>query len=670
VTGSMMPEVIPTKPWRMSTPVPAASFTTLLVVVVIVACVYVGREVLVPMALAVLMSFVLAPPVDFLQRWYVPRSMAVIGVVLLAFAGVFSLGGLMISQVDQLASDLPGYQSTLRAKIQSLRGVATGTGTLERASEVLQNLGHEIDRPASASPLPASPALLPTSPDRPIPVEVRQPDAGALQTLAALISPLIHPLATTGIVVIFIIFILIQRQDLRNRLVRLAGSRDLQRTTAAIDDAGQRLSRLFLTQLMLNAGFGLVIGLGLWFIGVPSAALWGMLAMILRFVPYIGPPISAIFPLVLAAAVGTGWGMVLWTIALFLAAEGIVGQAIEPVVSGHSTGLSPVAIIASATFWTWLWGPIGLILATPMSVCLVVLGRHVDRLKFLDVMLGDRPPLTPPELVYQRMLARDSVEAAEQAEEFLKERPLVTYYEEVLVEALKLAQTDADRGLLDDDLMLRIRDAVAEIVDDLSAHEDESGQVPAVGTGATTDGPLAHIDLAEEALDRAEELPNNWRTGKPVLCIPGIGRLDEAFTLIVAQLIERQEIGVRTEQCDALSMSRVFSLDTGGVELLCVCYLANVTSAQIRYSVRRLRRKAPDAFILVTLAGEATNFDVKTAFPSSERVELVQQSLSETVAKVLSFATGSSKLDALVVVPSPQLPLVMDPRGQSELRAI
>jgi hypothetical protein len=268
------------------------------------------------------------------------------------------------------------------------------------------------------------------------------------------------------------------------------------------------------------------------------------------------------------------------------------------------------------------------------------------------------------------MLARDSVEAAEQAEEFLKERPLVTYYEEVLVEALKLAQTDADRGLLDDDLMLRIRDAVAEIVDDLSAHEDESGQVPAVGTGATTDGPLAHIDLAEEALDRAEEVPNNWRTGKPVLCIPGIGRLDEAFTLIVAQLIERQEIGVRTEQCDALSMSRVFSLDTGGVELLCVCYLANVTSAQIRYSVRRLRRKAPDAFILVTLAGEATNFDVKTAFPSSERVELVQQSLSETVAKVLSFATSSSKLDALVVVPSPQLPLVMDPRGQSELRAI
>jgi predicted PurR-regulated permease PerM len=675
---SVMSENLEMKPWRVSTPVPGAALTTLLLAVVIVGCVYIGREVLVPMALAILMSFVLAPPVDFLQRWYVPRSAAVIGVVLLAFAGVFSLGGLMISQVNQLASDLPSYQSTLREKIESLRGVAAGTGTLERASEVLQKLSQEIDRPNAIAPsansaLPGSAEPRPAelrSADRPIPVEIRQPDAGALQTLAALIAPLIHPLATTGIVVIFIIFILIQRQDLRNRLVRLAGSRDLQRTTAAIDDAGQRLSRLFLTQLALNSGFGLVIGTGLWFIGVPSPALWGMLAMILRFVPYIGPPISAIFPLVLAAAVGTGWGMVLWTGALFLVAESIVGNVVEPVVCGHSTGLSPVAIIASATFWTWLWGPIGLILATPLTVCLVVLGRHVDRFKFLDVMLGDQPPLTPPELVYQRMLAQDSIEAAEQAENFLKGKPLLAYYEEVLVEALKLAQTDADRGLLDDDRMLRVRDAVAEIVDDLSAHKDVSGQVSAVAADAKTDAPLAHIDSAEESLGRTEEIPNDWRTGKPVLCIPGIGPLDEAFTLIVAQSIERQDIGVRAEKWDALSMSRIFSLDTGGVEVMCLCYLANVTSAQIRYSVRRLRRKAPDAFILVTLAGEATNFDMKTVFPSSERIEFVQQSLGETVARILAIATSSSKIGELAAVPSPQLSVATIPRSQPELRAI
>jgi predicted PurR-regulated permease PerM len=667
----VMPETPQMKSWSVSSPVPGASFTTLLFAVVIVGCVYVGREVLVPMALAVLMSFVLAPPVDFLQRWYVPRSLAVIGVVLLAFAGVFSLGGLMISQVDQLASDLPRYQSTLREKIRNLRGVAVGTGTLERASEVLQKLSQEIDRPSAVAPTAATPATMPRSPDRPIMVEVKQADPGALQTLAALIAPLIHPLATTGIVVIFIIFILIQKQDLRNRLVRLAGARDLQRTTAAIDDAGQRLSRLFLTQLALNAGFGLVIGTGLWFIGVPSAPLWGMLAMILRFVPYIGPPISAIFPLVLAAAVGTGWTMVLWTGALFLVVESIVGNAVEPVVCGHSTGLSPVAIIASATFWTWLWGPIGLILATPLSVCLVVLGRHVDRLKFLDVMLGDRPPLTPPELVYQRMLARDSVEAAEQAEEFLKEKTLLTYYEEVLVEALKLAQTDADRGFLDDDRMLRIRDAVAEIVDDLSDYKDKSDEVAAVGTDAKSDAPLAHINSAEESLGRtAEGVPLKWRNGKPVLCIPGIGPLDEAFTLIVAQSIERREIGVRAERWDALSVSRVFSLDTDGVELMCLCYLANVTSAQIRYSVRRLRRKAPDAFILVTLAGEATSTDLNTAFQSSARIEFVQQSLRKTVAKVLAIATSSSKPDELAAAVSPQLSVATNPRSRPELRAI
>jgi hypothetical protein len=268
------------------------------------------------------------------------------------------------------------------------------------------------------------------------------------------------------------------------------------------------------------------------------------------------------------------------------------------------------------------------------------------------------------------MRARYSVEAAEQAEQFLKEKPLLTYYEEVLVEALKLAQTDADRGLLDDDRMLRVRDAVAEIVDDLSAHKDVSGQVSAVAADAKTDAPLAHIDSAEESLGRTEEIPNDWRTGKPVLCIPGIGPLDEAFTLIVAQSIERQDIGVRAEKWDALSMSRIFSLDTGGVEVMCLSYLANVTSAQIRYSVRRLRRKAPDAFILVTLAGEATNFDMKTVFPSSERIEFVQQSLGETVARILAIATSSSKIGELAAVPSPQLSVATIPRSQPELRAI
>ncbi len=298
-----------------SYPVSGSALTSVWLGVVVVAALYFCREVLVPIALAILLSFVLSPLVRLLHRWRFPRGVAVAVVGFGAFATIFGLGALMVSQVNELANDLPRYQSTLRDKIQTLRGVSAGAGVLERASEVLQNLSKEIDKPKSRqinSLLRENPA-----PNKPISVEVKQPDLGALQTLATLITPLIHPLTTTGIVVIFVIFILIQQQDLRNRLVRLAGAQDLQRTTLAIDDAGERLSRLFLTQLVLNASFGFVIGSGLWIIGIPSAPLWGMLTMILRFVPYIGVPISAIFPLVLAAAVGSGWTMVLWTAVLF-----------------------------------------------------------------------------------------------------------------------------------------------------------------------------------------------------------------------------------------------------------------------------------------------------------------------------------------------------------------
>jgi predicted PurR-regulated permease PerM len=457
--------------------------------------------------------------------------------------------------------------------------VAGGTGTLERASEVLHDLSKQIEGPNNK----VSPGSLSENgaSDKPIPVEIKQPNPGALQTLAALITPLIHPLTTTGIVAIFVIFILLQRQDLRNRLVRLAGARDLQRTTAALDDAGQRLSRLFLTQLALNASFGCVIGLGLWIVGVPSAPLWGMLAMIMRFVPYIGALISAIFPLILAAAVGPGWTMFLITAALFIVAETIVGQAIEPLVYGQSTGLSPVAVIVSATFWTWLWGPVGLILATPLSMCLVVVGRHVDRLEFLEVMFGDQPPLTPAELIYQRMLANDPIEAAEQARTFLKEKPLVEYYDEILLEGLRLAEADSKRGLLNDERKHRIRDAVAEIADDLSAHEDNNKEP--VERGATEGeavSPLAHLDKAEGARETTV-LPDRWRDGHPVLCIPGVGPLDEAVAILVAQLVERRGIGARSEQPDALSLSRILSLDTKNVALIC---LATSVTPQVRRS--------------------------------------------------------------------------------------
>jgi predicted PurR-regulated permease PerM len=642
-----MSELVSSKLQRPITPLAESTLNTVLIAVVVIATLYFGREVLVPIALAILLTFVLAPLVRILQRWYFPRIVAVMLVCLIAFTAIFGLGALMVSQVNQLARNLPGYQSTLGEKIQSLQGVAAGTGTLERASEVLKDLGKEIDRPNNST----SPNSLTESgaPDKPIPVEIKQPDPGALQTLVALLTPLIHPLTTTGIVAVFVIFILMQRQDLRNRLVRLAGAQDLQRTTAALDDAGRRLSRLFLTQLALNACFGCVIGAGLWSIGVPSAPLWGMLAMIMRFVPYIGALISAIFPLVLAAAVGPGWTMVLETAALFLIAETIVGQAVEPLVYGQSTGLSPVAVIVSATFWTWLWGPVGLILATPLSMCLVVVGRHIDRLEFLEVMFGDRPPLTPAELIYQRMLANDPVEAAEQARMFLKEKPLIEYYDEILLEGLRLAEADSERGLLNDERKRRIRDAVAEIVDDLSAHKDNLESIDRGDSKTEGESPLAHLNKTEGARAIAV-IPERWRNGHPVLCIPGMGLLDEAAAILVAQVVERCGIGARSEQPDALSLSRILGLDTTNVALICLCYVGDATSAQIGYAIRRIRRKTSDAFILVSLFGNAKLVD---GFDHQSDIGVVIQSLDATVDKIVATVIRIDTKNDLLSLGSP-----------------
>ena len=442
----------------------------------IVATLYFGRDVFVPVALSILLSFVLAPLVHALQDFRVPRAISVIGVVLLAFSIIFVIGGVIATQMTQLAGELPRYESNMRAKIQSLRGTAAANNTLERAADVLQDLSKELNKPKEpSSARTAAPTAnsLPGQDARPIPVEVRQPPPTALESIAALISPLLHPLMTSGIVIIFVIFTLLQREDLRNRLIKLAGSHDLQKTTVALNDAAERLSRLFLSQLALNSAFGLVIGTGLWFIGVPSAVLWGILAGILRFVPYIGVFIAAVFPLLLAVAVDPGWSMLLWSAALFVIVEPLVGQVIEPLLYGRSTGLSPLAVVVSATFWTALWGPIGLVLATPLTICLVVLGRHVENLKFLEVMFGDRPALSPSELFYQRMLADDPAEALDNAEQFLKERPLAAYYDEVALKGLKLAQADLDRNALDTLHLQRIRDSVIELVRELDDHEDQ-----------------------------------------------------------------------------------------------------------------------------------------------------------------------------------------------------
>jgi hypothetical protein len=418
----------------------------------------------------------------------------------------------------------------------------------------------------------------------------------------------------------------------------------MQRTTAALDDAGQRLSRLFLSQITVNASFGLLVGIGLQLIGVPSAPLWGLIAMILRFVPYVGSPAAAIFPLILAAAVGSGWGMMLMTAGLFVTLQLIAGQIVEPQVYGRSSGLSPVAIVLSASFWTWLWGPIGLVLATPLTVCLVVVGRHVDRLQFFDVLLGNQPALTPPQLIYQRMLAGDPIEASQQAQTFLEDATLDDYYDMILLNGLRLAEADMRLGRLPPERIDRVLATVREVADDLETHEDRADNADPAADDRSDLARL--VPLTRD--DTVPPLMAEWQQPGAVLCIPGSSKLDEAAALVLAQLLKRRGFGATAETADALSMSRIFSLDLSQAFACCICYVGKPSNAMIQYTVRRLIKKRKCGRIVIAMLGADNDVDMpanaetmtvigdfasvvdciaKTAtdFPSTAPVALIEQ---------------------------------------------
>jgi predicted PurR-regulated permease PerM len=600
--------------------------------VIAVAALYFARELFVPLALAILLSFALGPLVTFLRRWHFGRIPSTIAAVLVGFLIISGVGSLIGSQLAQLAEKLPQYQSNISEKIHSLQGATTESGLISRASGMLRGLTGEITRTAQPHDdiAPVAPALTPhgDQPQQPVPVEIHRADPTTLELIQTILDPLLQPLATTGIVIVFVIFFLLQRGDLRDRFIRLAGARDLQRTTKALDDAGRRLSRYLLAQTALNAGSGVLIAIGLWLIGVPNPILWGILAMLLRFVPYIGPVIAAIFPAALALAIDPGWSMLLWTGALFLVVEAVTGQLIEPFLYSRSTGLSAVAVVLAAAFWTWLWGPVGLLLSTPLTLCLVVLGRHVERLEFLDIILGDRPALTREEKFYQRMLANNPDEAAHQAEEFLKENPLAAYYDEVAIRGLALAQMDVNRGVLDHERRVLIKEAIEGVIDDLSDYNNAALR--------RKDAEDALAALSTAPSDGA--VPELWR-GKAVMCIAGRGSLDEAAAAMLAQLLDKRGIGTNVVPSDAVSAANMFRLDVTEVQMVCLSYLEPGEFTNARFLVRRLRRKLPRVEILV---GFWTLSEDDARHRDAQRetgADIVVTSLQQAVERVVAAAT-------------------------------
>jgi predicted PurR-regulated permease PerM len=608
----------------------------------VIAALYFAKAILVPLALAILLTFVLAPPVRFLRAWGLGRVPSVAIVVFCAFLVIFGIGSFIGQQLAQLAGKLPQYDYVIQHKIQELSSAASG-GTLERFSGFLESLSKQIGKRDSNS-TDSPPQKTSDGSDAPVPVEIHQPPPTPIDVLKRFFVPLLDPLATTGVVVVFVIFFLLERRDLRDRLIRLAGSYDLQRTTEAINDAAQRLSRYFIAQTALNGFFGLIVAIGLGLIGVPNPVLWGIIGMVLRFVPYIGAIISAAFPVTLAIAVDPGWSMALWTVALFLIVEPLIGQVIEPLVYGHSTGLSPVAVIVAASFWTWLWGAIGLLLSTPLTVCLAVLGRHVEWLQFLEILIADEAPLTPAQSFYQRALAGDTDDVSDQAEEFLKTHSLLAYYDEVALQALILAEIDLRRGALDDKQIFQINQAVRRLLDELAGYEDKLPQA-----ATSEDGRSLSLAVQPSEEPRQPNLPGVKPSdiapelaGEPIVCIAGRGPFDETATAMLVQVLEKHGLKAHLESNTAVSSLNVVRLKGTGVRMACLSLLdIGHTLAHLRYATRRVRAQLSQVQILACLWGHDRSAAATAALRASAGADLYAFSLTEAVSVVLATARST-----------------------------
>ena len=540
---------------------------TLLAVGLVVAFLYFAHEVIVPIALAVLLSFLLAPAVRWLRRWHLGRVTAVALTVLIACLVMLGFAAIVVQEISSLAQQLPEYRLNLEAKIRSLPAAIPGGGALRRATSMVQELGRELRQSASqrpgSTPDRSTAGASTVEQTKPVPVEIQRPELEPLQVVQSIVGPLLQPLAMIGLVIVFVIMILLEREDLRDRVLRLAGRRDLHRTTVAMDDAARRISRYLLRQLVVNAGCGLSIGFGLALIGIPNAALWGIFAALLRFLPYLGIVIAAGFPIALAVAVDPGWALLAWVILLFVGTEFVVANLLEPWVFAASTGLSPVALIAGATFWTWLWGPIGLLLSAPLTVCLVVLGRHVPKLEFLGVMLSNEPVLAPDETFYQRLLANDAQEAIEQAEEFMKDQSLAELFDDVALPALVRAQLDSDEGALSPERRLRFKEGIRAMLED-----------------------LADDEVADTTTDHSAPAVVREATG--IVCVAGRNELDEAAASLLVHLL-RAEHSLNIAEAlpaEALTSDRYQSaLERASV--ICLSLISTTSPVRSRYLVRR-----------------------------------------------------------------------------------
>lgn len=577
-----------------------ATLANVLLSTVIVLALYFGREILVPLALAALMTFMLAPLVTRLQRW-LGRVGAVLVVVAMLFAVTGATGWVLTRQAVDLVNKLPDYEVNIRTKLRAIQ--VPSAGAFAKISHTWEDLKKELPGGSKAGAVPKDGGAR-VAEERATPVEVVSGKNERLELMQVILAPMLGPLGTAALVLLLLIFMLLQREDLRNRMIRLIGQGRISSTTRALDDAGSRVSKYLLMQLVVNVTYGIPVAIGLYFIGVPNAILWGALATVLRFIPYLGPWIAAAFPILLSLAASPGWMAPLLTIGLFVVLELISNNVMEPWLYGTSTGVTPIALIVAALVWTWLWGPVGLVLATPLTVCMVVMGRHIPKLEFLSVVFSDEEVLTAAEDCYHRLLRAGEHDEMELVDTYLKSNPLSALFDSVLIPVVATAGMDYRLGQLETEQLEFIEQGMRNLLDDLEVRLD-------------TEPPAAPAPA-----DRLE---------LQVGCIPAKASRDHLAGAMLVQLLRYHGYSARSAPPRLKAGEWLDWVRAEKVSVVVVSAVPPTTILHARYLCAKLRAQFPALRIIAGLWGNAEKaVEAATVLRASGADEIVT-----TVAEAL-----------------------------------
>jgi len=592
----------------------------------VLALLYFGRDVLIPITLAFILSFLIAPFVRALRRVGLGPTASVLTGVAVVAAVVLMAGAVIVTQVTRLGASLPQYQDTIATKLEVLNEITRGTiGSIGGpAGQLIEHLTQNSSDEFGKAPKPR----LASDGTTPVLVEIHEPDLKPLQILSKVVASVWPPLETAGIVFIVLIFVLLEHESLRDRFIRLAGGEDLRATTVAVNDAGERLSRFFISQFAVNACTGLVIWIGLSIIGLSQALLWAAMTAVLRYVPYVGFWIAALCATLLAAAIDPGWSLALMTFGIFLVVDIVVAQTVEPKLYGHTTGLSPLSVVVAAIFWSWIWGPVGLVLSTPLTLCLVVAGRYIRALKVLEIMFGELPALTLPQNFYQRALSGDAHEIIAAARRYMRKKTLAQYCDSVLVPALHLANFDLRGKTITADEQAKVTSAIITVIETLSDRKSwwRRPKAPKAGKGSSA---LAGMGIGRQLRERRISATGEWQgsfdipPGSLILSVGLATSYDELATEILVRIMRDQKLDARSMSSEDIDEPLPPEATAELVSIVCLVTVDPVNDTpQMRQLMAELRVRLPHAKQLaVLLPSPFGNRDLKDCdFPQADHV--------------------------------------------------